>query len=124
MKNWLKKMTADAAIVAKILIIVAIPTCLLVFHVWNQYRITALGYEIAEVTSEHRKLLEENKKLTVEARLQGRSDRVTLVAQERFGLQEARPEQVITVSLDDLGGVEEHARLDGPEGLASSSVTH
>ena len=121
MKDWIKKWIADATVVAKVLIIVAIPTGLLTFHVWNQYRITALGYEIAEVTSEHRILLEENKKLVVEARLQGRTDRVTMVAQERFGLQEARPEQVITVSLDELDGGEEHARLAN-QGFMPSAI--
>lgn len=90
---------SDAVLVAKVFVLVAIPTALLVVHVWNQFRITQVGYEIAAVTTEHRNLLEENKKLTVEARIQGRSDRVAEVARQQFGLAETRPEQVITVEL-------------------------
>lgn len=98
--KWLRpKWIADAVLVAKVFVLVAIPTGLLLVHVWNQYRITEVGYEIAAVTTEHRVLLEENKKLTVEARLQGRSDRVAEVARRQFGLAETRPEQVITVEL-------------------------
>lgn len=93
--EWIR----DALLVVKIVAIIAIPTALLVYHVWNQYRITQVGYEIASVTSEHRSLLEENKKLTVEARIQGRSDRVSALARTHFGLQETRPEQVITLDL-------------------------
>lgn len=123
MKQWINNCVIDAVVVAKLLVLVAVPTGLLLFHVWNQYQITAVGYEIAEVTTEHRKLLEENKKLTVEARLQGRSDRVTRVARDHYGLREARPEQVIKVSLDGQEAVEEHARLDGSE-IVPTSIVH
>ena len=112
MKQWLGECWADALVVLKICIVVAIPTALLLSHVWNQYRITDLGYQIAEVTSEHRYLLEENKKLTVEAGLQGRSDRVSEVARHQFGLEQLRPEQIITVELADDERAAEHARVD------------
>lgn len=121
MKQWISKCANDAAIVSKVVILLVIPTGLLLFHVWNQYRITDLGYQIAEVTTEHRALLEENKKLVVEARLQGHSDRVSQVAKYQFGLQEAHPDQFVTVDLDhDFPAEEEHAQLDGAE---LSSVT-
>ncbi len=113
MKEWMTDLLSNTVIVAKVLIVVAIPTALLLFHVWNQYRITEAGYRIAEVTTEHRALLEENKKLTVEARVQGRSDRVSKLARKQFGLQEAHPDQIITVDPEGDQKVEEHARLDG-----------
>ena len=112
--KWLKpEWIADALLVAKVFMLVAVPTGLLLVHVWNQYQITQVGYEIAAVTSEHRVLLEENKKLTVEARLQGRSDRVAEVARLQFGLAETRPEQVIIVELKTA-----EAPSAGPQELA------
>lgn len=124
MKQWISQCVGNAAIVSKVLILLAVPTGLLLFHVWNQYRITELGYEIAEVTTEHRALLEENKKLTVEARLQGHSDRVSEVAKYQFGLQEAHPDQFITVDIGTgLPAEEEHAQLEGPEVVSASSLT-
>lgn len=113
MKQWISKWLSDAAIVSKWVVLLMIPTSLLLFHVWNQYRITELGYEIAEVTSEHQDLLEENKKLTVEARLQGRSDRVSKLAEHQFGLREASPEQFVEIDVDQTPDrTEEHAQLD------------
>lgn len=110
-KQWLGGCYRDGVVVAKVVMILAIPTTLLVFHVWNQYRITDLGYRIAEVTTEHRQLLEENKRLTVEAGIQGRSDRVSQVARRQFGLQEPRPEQIIAIDLHNDEGPTEHAAL-------------
>lgn len=102
MKTWLKNsLIRDAAAILQVGAMMAIPTALLLIHVSNQYRITDLGYQIAQVTAEHRLLLEENKKLTVEARVQGRSDRIAQRARRDFGLIEARPEQIITVELGD-----------------------
>ena len=129
MKQWISECLSDATIVAKVLILVVIPTGLLLFHVWNQYRITELGYQVAEVTSEHRTLLEENKKLVVEARLQGHSDRVSEVAKSQFGLQEAHPEQFVTIDLTsdvvpdaEHAHLDEHARLEGIEDSYGSSL--
>ncbi len=121
MKKWISQCLSNTAIVAKVMILLAIPTALLLFHVWNQYRITELGYQLAAVTTEHRALLEENKKLVVEARLQGHSERVSQVARYEFGLQEAHPDQFITVNLEEqLAHREEHAQL---EELADSSTS-
>ncbi len=121
MKQWLSEMLSNGAVVAKIMLLVAVPTALLLVHVWNQYRIAEVGYEIAEATAEHRELLEENKRLSVEARVQGRSDRVAELAQEQFGLREARPDQIISIDVaDDSGEFDdvasrEHAQLDAGE---------
>ena len=122
MKKWIREMLSNTAIVAKVLLIIAVPTALLLFHVWNQYRITQVGYQIAEVTTEHRVLLEENKKLTVEARIQGRSDRVSRVARQQFGLRETHPDQIITIDPEAKSAEEEHALLDD-QGAISPSTT-
>ena len=122
MKQWLSEFFGNAAVVSKVLLVVAIPTSLLLFHVWNQYRITEMGYELAEVTSEHRDLMEENKKLSVEARLQGRSDRVSEVARNQFGLEAMRPGQIITVESDVSEKAEEHAVLDDAESATAQSA--
>jgi cell division protein FtsL len=95
----------DALRVGAVLAVAAALTGILLLHVWNQYQITHLGYRIAEVTHEHRRLLEENKKLSIEAAIQGRSERITGVAREQFGLQPLKPEQVRTIPADALDGV-------------------
>jgi cell division protein FtsL len=97
MKRWLSEGWADGLRILKVLAIVSIPVALLLFHVWNQYRITDLGYEVSEQAREHRTLIEEHRKLSIEATFQGRSERVLTVARERFGLEPIEPRQVIEV---------------------------
>ena len=63
-------------------------------HVSQGYRITELGYEIAAVTQEHQHLIEENRKLRLEAAVQGKTERVKDVAEERFGLRPLQPDQI------------------------------
>jgi cell division protein FtsL len=113
MKKWLLGGMGDGFRIFKVLVLVAIPVGILLFHVWGQYRITKLGYEVAEQTSEHRSLIEEQRKLTIEATFQGRSERVLTVAKERFGLEPMHPEQVIQVEPNAADGTSgEQASLD------------
>ncbi|RVU48615.1 hypothetical protein EA187_04070 [Lujinxingia sediminis] len=100
----------DLVEVSKVLVLVGVPGALLLFHVWQEYQITQTGYAIAEVTEEHRELLEEHKRLTVEASMHGRADLVAQTAREQFGLEPARPEQVIVIDLE-AGDRQEHAAL-------------
>lgn len=111
MNNSLTDSLNDALTMAKVGVIIAIPMSFFIFHVYTHYRIADLGYQVAEVTREHREMLEEHKKLSIEAAIQGRSDRVESLARERFGLEYLRPEQLITVRLDGERAVE-HALLD------------
>jgi cell division protein FtsL len=116
MKKWLLEGMSDAFRISKVLVVVAVPVSILMFHVWGQFRITELGYEVAEQTTEHRALIEEQRKLTIEATFQGRSERVLTVAKERFGLEPMQPEQVVQVLAVDDAGAEgaagEQAALD------------
>ena len=64
--------------------VVTVICSVLMFHVWNRYRITHMGYEIARVTKEHRDLVEQNRKLSIEVAVQGRTERMTEVARARF----------------------------------------
>ncbi len=118
MKTWFFELFSNSLFIGKVLLLVGVPTCLLVVHVYNQHRLAEVGYQIAEATAEHQQLLEENKKLTVEARLQGRSDRVKEVAEQQFGLEPLSPAQVVIV--DEQESEEpagEHARLDDEAAL-------
>lgn len=120
MKLSLKEMISDSWKVLKIVVLVGVPVAMLLFHVWTQYRITKLGYEVAEQTEEHRELIEEQRKLSIEATYQGRTERVLSVATERFGLQPMEPEQVVSVdraTVEESGSAEsderaEHAALE------------
>lgn len=89
----------------------------LMFHVYNRFQITHLGYEIARVTKEHRELVEQNRKLSIEVAVQGRTERMTEVARARFGLQPMQPEQIQPVLMQaqaqsDSFDQERHAALD------------
>ena len=91
--------SSDLGRVLGVLAVVAVISSILGVHVWNQYRMTHLGYEISRVTSEHRRLLEEHKKLSIEVAVQGRTERMSEVARERFGLQPVAPSQVHSLQL-------------------------
>jgi cell division protein FtsL len=113
--DW-KDALADVWRVTRIVGLVCIPVAILLFHVWTQFQITSLGYEVAEQTRKHRQLIEENRKLSIEATYQGRTERVLSVAQEQFGLQPMQPEQVVPVDIrqassEDDAESAEHAVL-------------
>lgn len=109
-------MFKDALRIGAIVGVLAAVVGLLMFHVWNQYRIVQLGYQIADVTHEHRQLIERNKKLSIEAAVVGRTERLSDVARDRYGLEPIKPEQVRPLHVDVAEGegvVEagEHAAL-------------
>ena len=117
--NW-KDAFRDIWRVTRIVGLVCIPVAILLFHVWTQYQITSLGYEVAEQTREHRELIEEHRKLSIEATYQGRTERVLSVAQDQFGLQPMQPEQVVPVDIQRASGEDdaksaEHAALQVQE---------
>ena len=100
MKALVTRMFKDAIKVGGIAMFLATVSGILMFHVWNQYQILEVGYEIADVTHAHRRLIEQNKKLSIEAAVLGSTERLSTVARERYGLEPVRPEQVRTLSMD------------------------
>jgi len=98
-RQRIKSAAGDVWRIFAIAATVAAVVGVLFFHVWTQYRITQLGYRIADVTHRHRKLLEENRKLTIEAAVQGRTERMSALARARFGLRPVRPEQIHPITL-------------------------
>lgn len=111
MKEVMWKAVEDGLRILKVAVVVAIPALLLLSHVWTRYQITELGYEVAAQTRLHRQLIEEQRKLSIEAALQGRSERVVARAREQFGLVEVRPEQIVEVSAADLARAPRDADL-------------
>ena len=97
MKMSIQDIASDVWKVLRVVVLVGLPVGLLLFHVWTQYRITKLGYEVAEQTDRHRDLIEEQRKLSIEATYQGRTERVLSVARDRYGLEPLQPEQVVSV---------------------------
>jgi len=103
--------------VGRVALLVAIPAVLLLTHVWYKYRITQLGYQISEQTDRHERLVDEQRKLEIQAAVEGRSERLSEVARERFRLERVDPQQIITVDPATVDGGEsldetEHAALD------------
>lgn len=113
MVDQVKGTLGDAWRVGWLLALVGLPVAMLLFHVWTQFRITSLGYEVAAQTREHRSLIEERRKLSIEATYQGRSERMLAVAEEQFGLRPLVPEQVIEVAKPEVDGDRRaHAALE------------
>lgn len=100
-RQWLFDSARDLAQVIFLIAIVSIPVSIFMGHLRVKQQITHNGYQIAQATHEHRQLIEENKKLSIEAAIQGRSDRVVSLAKERFGLEPARHEQILIIPIDD-----------------------
>ena len=64
-------------------------------------QVVKLGYEMTSLHRERRSLMEERRKLTLEAAVSTRSDRMEQVARETVGLEPLRPDQIIIVRVDD-----------------------
>lgn len=104
----------DALHILLLVALVAIPSSILLGHLHTRYEISQAGYDIAKVTRTHRKLMEENKKLSIEAAVLGRTERMSDMARERFGLAPTKPEQVYILSLDAPAKSPQHAQLVTP----------
>ena len=102
MKQLIGRMWRNGWRVGKIVGLVVIPVALLLTHVWYQFQITRLGYKISEETERHEKLVDDHRKLTIETTVESRSERMTEVARERFGLERIEPDQIITVDPDEI----------------------
>ncbi len=114
--NWCKETSRDLLQILMVFAVVAVPVGLLLGHVRTQYEIAQTGYDIAQVTREHRALAEDLKKLQIEAAVQGRTERMTTLARERYGLAPTRPEQIKIVeampSDSELEQPPQHASLN------------
>jgi cell division protein FtsL len=97
MQRWLWQITCDVWAVGKGIAMVATPTILLLTHVWYEYRITELGYDLSEATQRHEELVDEHRELTVEATLLQQHDRGRHPIRRRYGLERIDPEQVVTI---------------------------
>ena len=93
-RDWWMEFSRDLGSIALIVSLVAIVVAILLAHIRTQYDIAQAGYDIAQATRAHQKLAEQQKKLRVEAAVQGRSGRITSVARAQFGLEPVRPEQI------------------------------
>lgn len=60
-----------------------------VFHVWYNYEIYTLGYRLAQETHQHRRLLDQTKKLRLELSTLKRSQSLTRIARDKLGLRPA-----------------------------------
>jgi len=97
MKPWWNRLIENTVAVGKVGVLVAVPAALLFGHVWTQFRITKLGYEISEQTERRAELEDEKQKLQIEATVEGQREEISQVAKERFGLEPVEPGQILTV---------------------------
>ena len=76
----------------------AIFGALLLHYLEERHNVYRLGYEIAEQAREHELLLEENRRLMVEAAVQSRPERLEEEAVDRLGLSPPVSSQIIRAS--------------------------
>ncbi len=86
---------ADLMWVALTVAICAVFATALLSHLNQRHEVYQLGYDMTEQTSEHALLLEENRRLVVEAALQGSVERIEEEALLRLGLRPTEQEQVV-----------------------------
>lgn len=89
------------------LLVTVVVVSLLLREVWYQVQVVKLGYEMTSLHRERRNLMEERRKLTLEAAVNTRTDRMELVAQETVGLEPLRPDQILIVRAMSAGGERE-----------------
>ncbi len=97
MRTFFREFLKDFIIVISIVALVAICVSIFLVHVQNEFEISQRGYELAKVTRNHRRLIEENRRLKVESAMLMRTDRVIERAKLEFNLKIARPDQVILI---------------------------
>ena len=78
-------------------VVTTMVVCMLLLHIWFKYRIINVGYEMTNLTREHNRLLEEQRKLVIELRLSCRSDVIEKRARIEFQMTEPKPEQIIVI---------------------------
>ena len=110
MERIFRSVGRDLSRILSVILAVSAIAGIMGLHVSNGYQITAVGYEIAAVTQEHRSLIEENKKLRLEAAVQGRTERVKTVAEERYGLRPLQPEQIRAIQWEAFDLVNHEAQ--------------
>ncbi len=68
------------------------------FYVWTHITTVALGYALSDAGASHKKLLERNRALRIEAAALRSPDRLQRLAKERFNLSPPKTEQVVRVA--------------------------
>jgi len=78
-------------------------TAAAVAHVWVRLRVIHLGYQISRASVEEQQLVEQNKRLKIEAAVLRQPGRIEQIARERLGMQRPDPGHihVIRVTPED-----------------------
>lgn len=97
MHKSIRECLTDAVVVIAMIATVAGIVSIFLVHVENEFHIAERGYELADVTLTHRQLIEENRRLSVEAAMLMRTDHVVTRAKREFDLEVATPEQVVVI---------------------------
>ncbi len=87
----------DTLVVLGTLLITSLIVSILLLQVWNRVQVFELGYQMTELTREREALMEEQKRLRVEAVISSTTERLDKVAREDLGLRPIMPGQVILV---------------------------
>ena len=89
------------------LLVTSMVVSLLLREVWYQVQVVKLGYEMTTLNRERRGLMEERRKLKLEAAVNTRTERVEHLVRDSVGLEPIRPDQIIYVSSDRATALKE-----------------
>ena len=70
---------------------------LLICEVWYRIETVNHGYYMTRLTRERQQLLEDRKKLQIEATVNARTERIDQIARDSLGLESVRKDQIIEV---------------------------
>lgn len=92
-----KKLTGNSDLVWLVIcaVVCSLFAGVLLRYLSMRHEVYQLGYKMADETREHSQLLEENRRLVVEAALQGNTERLEQEALERLGLRPTEPGQIL-----------------------------
>ena len=93
-----KKLTGNSDLVWLVIctVVCSLFVGVLLRYLSMRHDVYQLGYKMADETREHSLLLEENRRLVVEAALQSNTERLEQEALERLGLRPTEPGQIVT----------------------------
>lgn len=97
------------------LLTTALVVGLLLMEVWYRVGVVNMGYEMTQLTRERQRLLEERKRIKIEATVNARTERLDQIARDSLHLEPVRGQQVIAVRRSPVA-VREQTQDEAAEG--------
>ena len=96
-KNTPPKKRSDRKLIGIWFLIMALFIVELFFYTWCRVQCIRVGYELADASEKHQKLLTLQKKLSIEIASLKSPERIKKIAEEQLGLTMPHPDQMINI---------------------------